>query len=103
MEESPPASKIALNMKELRKQMPAIKSRWKYENEPRVLFMAHIARCPKYEFGKRVLIGIPESLVGNSKMEHGWIQDELGGKSVRVRMWRPWVLPELRRKRLLHG
>jgi len=49
------------------------------------------------------LIGIPESLVGNSKMELGWIKDELGGRSVRVRMWRQWVLPELRGKRLLHG
>lgn len=90
-----------LNFKEMRKTQPALKSKWKYENEPRVLYMVHIAKCKDYEFGKKVLIGIPESIVGDVIKERAWIKEELGGRSTRIRFWRQWVLPELRRKRLL--
>lgn len=77
------------------------KSAWKYENEPRVIFKVHVLRCPRHPYGVKTLIGIPESLVGKPRLEKRWIEYELGGSMVKLKNWRAFILPELKRKRLL--
>lgn len=77
-------------------------SAWKYVNEPRVIFSVRVLRCAKYPTGITTLIGVPESLVGKPKLEKRWIMYELGGHMVKLKFWRPFILPEYRRKRLLY-
>jgi hypothetical protein len=85
------------------KNYPYYAGAWKIVDEPRVIFEVVILRAPPHEFryGGKTRIGIPESIVGQPKLEERWIQMELGGKMVKLKSWRPWILPEFRGKRLL--
>lgn len=84
------------------KSAPYFKSAWKYEGEPRVFFTVRAYRTPTHPYGIKTVVGVPESLVGKPKLEKRWIEYELGGHMVKLKHWRQFIIPDLKRKRLLY-
>ena len=86
-----------------RMNLPVFPGAWKYENEPRVLFKVSLLRSPieGARYGQTVIVGIPESLVGNIKLEKKWIKYECGGEMVKIEMYRLASMSKIKGKNIL--